>query len=843
MPPGTLLLVGGREADRSAICEALCDCCVLVADDAAEALLLMQARDDLDVVVLDLDTPETDALELLRSLGNGCERLPFSIIALTDGTDPLREAEALRAGAVDYLRRPLHPEAVRARISIHQQLQLQKRRSRQVQNNMAVCSALFRQAPVGICVAYSPHPSDPDEEVATSINPMFETVTGRSREELIRLGWAAITHPEDFAAEMPYFARLRAGEISGYSLEKRFIRPDGSAVWADIVVAPFTTAGGHHHTYICVIEDISQRKAMEQALMESERSKSVLLSHLPGMAYRCANDAEWTMHYVSSGCEALTGHPAESLLYNRDLSFNDLIAPEYHQVLRDEWIRILPRHEPFRWEYEIITKDGERKWVLEMGQGVYDDDDTVVALEGIVLDVSERVAVEQERRYASEHDALTGLPNLKHLEASLAHDSWLRLLDRRALVGVSLRAAKLVEVVYGFQYGNELTRRVASALEHHVNDRHLLFHTHEDRFVFYVTDHTCKDELVTFAEAVASTLEEVLTVERSGISIGVVELENEMAGGFDAAMTHLLLAAERSMEVLESTVGIAFYDDRMETDMLREQAIRQELVAIGAASDAGALVVQYQPVLDVASQCICGFEALARIHSATLGPVSPLEFVPIAEKTRLIVPVGRQIARQAFGFLRRMRESGHPGVGLSLNISVLQLLSNGFVEELLGMIAEEGVDPSAVCIEITESVFGAGGIEINAVLDRVRGLGVRVALDDFGTGYSSFARERDLSIDYLKIDRDFIDRLLVLSPEEAVTRDIISMAHRLGHCVVAEGVEYETQRRYLEECGCDMIQGYLISPALGEDEAIAFLDGWRATHDDCCAQGAWLRHG
>ena len=177
------------------------------------------------------------------------------------------------------------------------------------------------------------------------------------------------------------------------------------------VVAPFTLSDHQQYNHICLIKDITERKAIEKALHESERSKSVLLSHLPGLAYRCNYDHDWTMQYVSNGCFNLTGYPPESLLYNRDITYNEVISPEYREALWNEWERILAARQPFKYEYEITTASGERKWVLEMGQGIYNEDGEVEALEGIVLDISDRKAVKNALKYNNEHDRLTGLYN------------------------------------------------------------------------------------------------------------------------------------------------------------------------------------------------------------------------------------------------------------------------------------------------------------------------------------------------------------------------------------------------------------------------------------------------
>ena len=197
---------------------------------------------------------------------------------------------------------------------------------------------------------------------------MFEQITGRTKEELINTGWAQITHPDDLEEDIKNFKRLKSGEIKMYSMDKRYIKPDGSIVWVHMIVAPLAS-NNKKYSHICLVQDITERKMIEEALNESERSKSVLLSNLPGLAYRCKFDHDWTMQYVSQGCLILTGYPPESLLYNRDLSYNDLISPEYREVLWNKWKQILAERKPFKYEYEIITATGERKWVLELGQG------------------------------------------------------------------------------------------------------------------------------------------------------------------------------------------------------------------------------------------------------------------------------------------------------------------------------------------------------------------------------------------------------------------------------------------------------------------------------------------
>jgi len=227
--------------------------------------------------------------------------------------------------------------------------------------------------------------------------------------------------------------------------------------------------------------------------------------------------------------------------------------------------------------------------------------------------------------------------------------------------------------------------------------------------------------------------------------------------------------------------------------------------------------------MDLRTGSIYGFEALARLRTEGLGSVSPLEFIPIAEKTKLIFPIGEKVIIKAFHFLNKLKEHGYNDLHVSINISVTQLLNPDFASRLLELISDMQIDPENIDIEITESVFAHDYDIINNIIEKLRNAGMRIAIDDFGTGYSSLSREEKLTVDCLKIDKYFVDILLKSDLKKAITSDIISMSHKLGHSTIAEGVEQECQMQYLKEHNCDKIQGYLISKPLDENEALEFL--------------------
>ena len=723
---------------------------------------------------------------------------------------------------MDFIRKPVNMESLRVRIGIHLELlRIQKLYEQTLYERSLTLDTLLDQAPIGIALSHGEHPNSSEGE-QTVFNAAYERITGRTREELIALGWAQITHPDDLARETDLYRRFQAGEIEGYSMEKRFIRPDGSTVWVDIILAPLKRRSDIKYNHLCLIQDITERKAVESALWESERSKSVLLANLPGMAYRCDHDRDWTMRFVSEGCYALTGYRSESLLGNRDLSFNDLIVPEYRDSLWNEWERVLARRLPFKFEYEIMTASGQRKWVLEMGQGVLDKSGSVEALEGIIIDITDRKEQEMKLRLISEIDSLTGLRNRRILESLLAKDVEDCAEGTRAVVLLSLRKIHSISLTYGYNFSERIISELAAGLSRLVNENKRLYQISFERFAFYIKGYESADELKDFCQSIIGLVDGIQILRTIGCGIGVLEFDCQSCGCVaENIIRNASTAAERADE--SQIFGYRFFDRDMEAAVKREAEVKEALVRLINGSPSERLYLQYQPILNLKANRVEEFEALARFKSEKLGMISPLEFISIAEETQLIMPIGKRVLEMACAFQKRLQALGYGHVRIYVNVSAIQLLRSEFLTDFTGVLKDYGVDPESFGLEITESVFADNYRAINEKLEKLMEIGVKTSIDDFGTGYSSLARERDLKINSLKIDKSFIDRLLLLSPEQAITRDIISMAHRMGHTVVAEGVEYPAQKQFLLDYDCDMMQGYLFSRPLDEDAAIEVL--------------------
>lgn len=450
-----------------------------------------------------------------------------------------------------------------------------RERSDVLARDEALFHGVFEQAPIGISIGGDDKVTYTSPDGRYSVNRMFEQILGRDRTQLEQTDWQAITHPDDLAADLALLARYKAGEIDRYTIEKRFLRPDGSLVWTNLTIG--TLIGDAHSSdmHLCILEDISARKHAEQALLETERSKAVLLSHLPGLAYRCKYDHDWTMEFVSEGCEALTGYPPESLVGNRDLSYNDLIAPEYRELLWAEWELVLRQNRHFRYEYELIVRDGGRKWVLELGQFVFAEDGTIAALEGMVIDISEQKMREAQITYLSEHDFLTGLYNRGHFEKEkkrLCTDGCLPL----SIAVCDINGVRLINDAFGPAEGDRLISDVAHILQSFTRDGDVLGRTGGDEFTLLLPS-TTEEQAEALTGRIAHAVErynqtdlarpyEVSVSFGYGTLAGDTSIDQAMASAEERLKHRKLLNRKSSHSAILSSIMATLYARSQETE-------------------------------------------------------------------------------------------------------------------------------------------------------------------------------------------------------------------------------------------------------------------------------------
>ncbi|MDF2543190.1 MAG: rpfG4 [Herbinix sp.] len=333
---------------------------------------------------------------------------------------------------------------------------------------------LYEQSPVGISFGNK-------TDIIIDANPAYQKIVGRSKEELDKMNWEEITYPDDIQEDREYFNKLLKGDIDHYSLEKRYLKPNKDIVWVNMQISSLHIDSRPDLSHLCTIEDITDRVNTKMELMESERSYEMLLSNLPGMAYRCKFDRNWTMLLASKGCYELTGYPPESLINNRDISFNDLISKEYREYLWNTWNELLKKRDVFKEEYYLYTASGDKKWVYEQGQGVYDENGEVIAIEGLIIDISNQKKREDEIIYLNYHDALTGLYNRRFIEKEKQR------LDNEAYFPMSviigdINGLKLINETLGHTEGDKTIVTMAKLISSCCRDGDIIARTGGDEF-------------------------------------------------------------------------------------------------------------------------------------------------------------------------------------------------------------------------------------------------------------------------------------------------------------------------------------------------------------------------
>jgi diguanylate cyclase (GGDEF)-like protein/PAS domain S-box-containing protein len=353
---------------------------------------------------------------------------------------------------------------------------------RQLEESELLFRTVFEQAPLGISIGDSDEYAKEFSSKFQPVNKMYEKILGRSNEDLAGMDWESVTHPDDIENDASQLKRLLAHEIDNYSIEKRYIKPDGTYTWVNMVMARLDLDNSTAQNRMCIVQDITDKKIAEESLRESERSKAVLLSHLPGTAYRCLPDKTRTMQFMSDGCFKLTGYYPEDFMNNRKLSYCDLITPEHKNIVWNEWERVQTLKTTFRYEYEIVSASGECKWVSELGQSIYDEDGRIEALEGIIFDITDRKTREEEFKYLSEHDFLTELYNRKYFDDEKSRlDNMNDCLPVTVMI-VNINGMRLINDAFGYDEGDQVIKETAKIIENCCRKSDIIARTAGDEF-------------------------------------------------------------------------------------------------------------------------------------------------------------------------------------------------------------------------------------------------------------------------------------------------------------------------------------------------------------------------
>jgi diguanylate cyclase (GGDEF)-like protein/PAS domain S-box-containing protein len=492
-------------------------------------------------------------------------------------------------------------------------------------------------------------------------------------------------------------------------------------------------------------------------------------------------------------------------------------------IYQEMWTGLLAGQE-WRGEFKNRKKNGELFWCMETISPIKDETGRVNHFVAVLEDISERKFNEETIRRLAYFDPLTELPNRRYFMERLQQTAaWCKrsLRCQMALCYIDLDRFKTANDTLGHGAGDELLKIVGARLSQCLREGDIVARLGGDEFAVVVTDVQRSEDAAIVAEKIIDAIRQPLTVgghelyvtASVGISLFPADSAdmNELVKNADIALYHAKEQGKNTYRFYSKEINALTVEHlKLESD-LRKAVERDELFLV------------YQPQIDLTSNRIHGVEALLRWQHPSLGLISPAKFIPLAEETGLIVPIGDWVLQTACRQLQRWDQAGLPPLSMSVNLSTLQFRRKGLVSFISQTLNQAAIDPGRLELEITESTLMGNPDEAGMILRVIAELGVRVSIDDFGTGYSSLSYLRRFPVDVLKIDQSFVREISSSLDDRAIAQAVIALARSMELMVVAEGVETEDQLSILKALDCDRVQGYLLSRPLPVEAVDGFV--------------------
>ncbi|UJB63792.1 EAL domain-containing protein [Acidovorax sp. YS12] len=666
--------------------------------------------------------------------------------------------------------------------------------------------AVFNQAAVGVSLTRV------DTGQILRVNQRYCDIIGYSAEELLQRDVHSLSHPDDHAANLAQLARLKAGDITAFHMEKRLLRKGGDTVWVDLTVSPIWRPGEAPVYNVSVIQDITGRRRMQDQLRESERNLRNILDHLP-VGVLLVQGGERIVFRNRSFVQ-ITGYTEQDVGGTQRWWERAYPDAQMRERTRRHWDALCDTARQGdgcirAGEYDITCRDGQCRTVDI--SGVLLGPDHLVFFE----DLSERKAAEEEATYLAYYDPLTGLPNRRMLLDQVRQAMATSAQSGRsgALLMLDLDHFKTINETRGHDWGDMLLRQVAERLRACTHEEHTVARHGDDEFV--VVLESLADNAADAAVQAQEVAQRIQAALRAPYMLGgepwhaSVSMGAAIFRGLGESVDDLLKRADVAMYQAKAAGRdtLQFYDPRIQAVVHARAALELDM---RAGLEQGQFELFYQAQMDRGR--ITGCECLLRWRHPRDGFVSPAAFVPLAEETGLILPLGEWVLQAACRQLAAWaRQPALAHLTLAVNVSPRQFHQAAFVSQVLAALAGSGADARHLKLELTEGLLLQDVEDTIAKMAQLKGYGVGFSLDDFGTGYSSLSYLKRLPLDQLKIDQGFVRDVLTDPNDATIARTIVALGTSLGLHVIAEGVETEAQREFLARSDCHAWQGYLLS--------------------------------
>jgi len=565
--------------------------------------------------------------------------------------------------------------------------------------------------------------------------------------------------------------------------------------------------------------EIAERQLIEESLKVSEERLDSILGAIEDVVWSMDETMSKTL-YLNEAVERIYGYPMSDFLEDHNLWLKVIHPEDLNRVKNINHTLFISGS--FNEEYRILRHDREVRWVSNQGHGIYDRDGNLLRVDGIVRDITAQKQAQQQLVHDAFHDALTNLPNrslfMDRVEQALNH-------NKRhpqylfAVMFIDLDRFKMINDSLGHAVGDQFLQAIAKLLVTCLRGGDTVARIGGDEFTILVNDMREISEAVMIAERILHKFLQPIELENQkifgSVSIGIVISDGEYETA-DDLIRDADIAMYRSKSNGKGRYTI--FDKEMYEENLNAIQLDNDL---RYALERQEFELYYQPIVHLSSEKLAGFEALIRWHHPERGLVPPIEFIPLAEETGLIIAIGDWVLHQACQQISTW-QSQFPeanSLTMSINLTCQQIREDDLIEKLDRVLETTGIKGNNLHLEITESSMMDQGDETIAKLEQLRARSIQLSIDDFGQGYSSLSYLHRFPVNTLKIDRTFVELMTFGGQNLAIIRTIIILAHALDMNVVAEGVETLEQMSMLKQLGCEYAQGYLFSSAVISTDA------------------------
>ena len=813
---------------------------IVAATSGEKALELAQRLPRPNLILLDIKMPGMDGYSVLSHLKANPDTANIPVIFVTALSEAADEARGLTLGVADYITKPVNPDLLHLRVRI--QLELQRHRKNPV--SFDTTQRADPDHPASLLVV---------DDVPENIHELLEALKDDYRIRVANSGAKAIELVQGATPPDLVLLDIVMPGMDGYEVCRRIkATPAGNRIPVIFVTVVDTTqqkvkgfdlGGADYITKPFDIDEVRARirthlelarlrRFLEQLvaqrtalLNKSEEKYRVLADYSPNWEYWVAPDGSFL--YVSPACTDVSGFASEDFFADAGL-MEKIIHPDDLDAWKQQGPAAANKNlTPLI--FRIRAKDGSERWLEHVCKPVVDSEGKNLGQRGSHRDITERRYAEDRLDFFINRDPLTGLPNRTLFHELLGHTLQRAERDQTqfALLFIDLDNFKTINESLGHRLGDQLLIDAGKRLKELLHDSDAIARIGGDEFNVILKYGEGMPWIDLVAQRMIDVLARPFELDGNSVYVGAsIGIALYPIDGKDGETLQSNADAALHQAKAHGRGILRFFSSEMTTRARQRLTLEADL---RRAVERGELRLHYQPQVDLISGEIVGFEALVRWQHPLHGLIPPGEFIPLAEESGCVVPLGDWVLLTACRQLKQWSNAGQRPRVMAVNVSAVQLSRGQLSESVKAALQETGIPPEQLELEITESSVMLDRDQSFKTLAEIKALGVRLSIDDFGTGYSSLAYLQQMKVNKLKVDMAFVRDMTTNSGNASIVKAVIALGHSLGLEVIAEGVESPGQARYLRSLQCDVMQGYLISKPLPANEMTSFQSSFSPT--------------